>query len=239
MQRYFGKIYKKQVCLDDQDKFHIVKVMRCRVNDRIEVVSEGIVYIAEIVSIKPLEIEVVDEIKENNELKNDVVLICSLLKGDHMDLVIQKATELGVEEIVLLQTERTVAKIRSIEKEYKLERYRKIIKEAAEQSKRTRLPLLYQVIKMDELVDIQADVKFIAYEGAKGNTSSFNSLLSKIKPHERVAVMIGPEGGFAASEVDIAEELGYHKISLGKRILRAETAAFYALSVIANQLEKK
>jgi len=239
MQRYFGRIYNKQVCLDDQDKFHIVKVMRCRENDRIEVVSEDKVYICEIKSIKPLTIDVVDEIDENNELKNDVVLICSLIKGDHMDLVIQKATELGVEEIVLLRSERCVAKIRPLEQEYKLERYRKIVKEAAEQSKRTKLPLIYQVINMDEIGDIRADIKFIAYEGDKGLTTSFNAMLNRVKPHERIAVLIGPEGGFSPKEVDIAEEHGFHRISLGKRILRAETAAFYALSVIANQLEKK
>lgn len=238
MQRYFGKIYNKQVCLDDQDKFHVVKVMRCRVNDRIEVVFEGKVYIGEITSIKPLEIDVVDEIKENNELKNDVVLICSLIKGDRMDYIIQKATELGVEEIVLLQSERCVAKIRTIEQEYKLERYRKIIKEAAEQSRRTRLPIIYQVIKMEDLGNIQADVKFIAYEGSKGSTKEFNSMLNKVKPNERIAIMVGPEGGFSPIEVDIAQEHGFHKISLGKRILRAETAVFYALSVIANHLEK-
>lgn len=239
MQRYFGRVYKKQVCLDEQDQFHVVKVMRCRVNDRIEVVSEGKVYVSEIKNIKPLEIEVVEELEENNELKNDVVLIVSLLKGDHMDLVIQKATELGVEEIVLLQSERTIAKIRQVEKEYKLERYRKIVKEAAEQSKRTRLPLIYQVIKMDDLGDIRADIKLIAYEGEKGCTNSFNSMLAKVRKHERIAIMIGPEGGFSPLEVDIAQEHGYHKVSLGNRILRAETAAIYALSVIANQLEKK
>lgn len=239
MQRYFGRIYRNQVCLDDQDKFHVVKVMRCRVDDRIEVVSEGKVYIGEIKKIKPLAIEVVDELKENNELKNDIVLIVSLLKGDHMDLVIQKATELGVEEIILLKSERTIAKIRPLEQDYKLERYRKIIKEAAEQSKRTRLPLLYQVINIEDIGDIKADVKLIAYEGEKGSTSSFHSMLKKIKPRERIAVMIGPEGGFSSSEVDMAIEHGYHKISLGKRILRAETAVFYALSVIGNYLEKK
>lgn len=239
MQRYFGKVYGKQVLLDDQDKFHVVKVMRSRVGDQIEVVSEGIVYLCEISSIKPLEIYVKERLEENNELKNDVVLIVSLLKGDHMDLVIQKATELGVEEIVLLCSERSIAKIRAVEKDFKLERYRKIVKEAAEQSKRTRLPLIYQVIKIDDLDDIHADVKFIAYEGAKGNTSEFCSMLSKVKSHERIAVMIGPEGGFTPLEVDIACEHGYHKISLGRRILRAETAAIYALSVIANQLEKK
>ena len=79
----------------------------------------------------------------------------------------------------------------------------------------------------------------IAYEGEEGPTKSFNKIVESIKPDQSIAVLIGPEGGFADHEVEIAIQRGYKKVSLGKRILRAETASFYALSVIANQLEKK
>ena len=239
MQRYFGKIIQKEVILDEGDQYHLVKVMRARKGDQIEVVYEGRVYLAEVTSVKPLRIDKLAQIKENNELKNDVVLICSLLKGEKLDLVIQKATELGVEEIVLLQSERSIVKIRNIDRDVKLQRFNRIVKEAAEQSKRTRLPLLYRVIKMDQLFEVEADVLLMAYEGEAGNTSSFLSAVKSVKPGERVAILIGPEGGFSVDEVNQAKEYGYKTVSLGKRILRAETASFYALSVLAAHLERK
>ena len=239
MQRYFGRIVDKQVILDDGDQYHIVKVMRAKVGDEVEVVCEGKLFLAAISSIKPLKITTIAQIKENNELKNDVVLIASLLKGDKLDLVLQKATELGVEEIVLLQSERSIAKIRNLDRDFKLQRFNRIVKEAAEQSKRTRLPLLYRIIKIDELPEIEADIKLMAYEGEQGSTSSFLSAIKGVKPGQRIAVLIGPEGGFSQDEVNEAVEYGYNTVSLGRRILRAETASFYALSVLAAHLERK
>ena len=239
MQRYFGKIIGRQVLLEDDDVFHLTRVMRAKVGDKIEVVNEGVVYVAQINRFKPLEIDVVRRLKENNELPNNVVLIASLLKGDKMDLVLQKATELGVSEIVLLETERTVVKFKKDDRELKIERFNKILKEAAEQSRRSVIPHLFRIITFDQLRDIDANVKMIAYEEEAGATNSFNKIVDSIKPGQKVAVLIGPEGGFAEHEVEIAMHNGYKKVSLGKRILRAETASFYALSVIANRLEKK
>ena len=233
MQRYFGNIIQKQVILADDDIFHLTKVMRARVGDQIEVVSSEKVFLCQVNKLKPLEIDVVSPIKENHELKAQVILVAALIKGEKFDFLLQKATELGVGEIVLLQTERTVVKIKPAEKELKLERYRRILKEAAEQCKRTKIPQLYRVLTIDQLDSVSANVKMIAYEGVNGNTSSFNSIVRSIKEKDKVAIMIGPEGGFSEKEV------GYKTVSLGQRILRAETASFYALSVIANHLERK
>ena len=237
MQRYFGNIQDGFAYLSEDDQFHVVKVMRGKVNDQIEVVSDEKLFLCDIISLKPLKIRVGKEISTNVELTNDVVLIVSLLKGEKMDLVIQKATELGVEEIVLLKAERSIAKINKVDEEVKLNRYRRIAKEAAEQCKRIRIPLIYQVIDFNQLDKINADVKMIAYEGMAGTSANFKNKINKIKKGERLAVMIGPEGGFSSKEVEIASENGYRKISLGRRILRAETACFYALSVIAYTLE--
>ena len=239
MQRYFGKIIGRQVLLEDDDIFHLTRVMRAKVGEKIEVVNEGVVYLAQINRFKPLEIDVVRRLKENNELPNNIILIAALLKGEKMDLVLQKATELGVSEIVLLQTERTIVKFKKDEKEVKMKRFNLILKEAAEQSRRSIVPHLFRVITFDHLSDIDADVKMIAYEEEAGPTNSFNKIVDAIKPGQKVAVLIGPEGGFAEHEVEIAIGHGFKKVSLGKRILRAETASFYALSVIANRLEKK
>lgn len=239
MQRYFGQIIMNQVLLGDDDIFHLLKVMRARVGDQIEVVSNEKVFLCQVNKIKPLEIDVVDEIKENHELKNKVILIAAMIKGEKMDLVLQKATELGVSEIILLLTERTIVKVKPAEKDMKLERYRRILKEAAEQCKRTRIPTLYRILRMEDIKDIDAQVKMIAYEEVSGHTGSFNSLVSSIKDKQKVAIVIGPEGGFSTEEIELAMDAGYAPVSLGKRILRAETASFYALSVIANHLERK
>ena len=116
MQRYFARTIGERVILSDDDVFHLTRVMRARKGDNIEVVSDGMVYLAQVQSIRPLEINLVKKIKENNELSNNVILIASLIKGEKMDLVLQKATELGVSEIVLLQSERSVVKIKKYDK---------------------------------------------------------------------------------------------------------------------------
>ena len=239
MQRYFGKIIGRQVLLEDSDIFHLTRVMRAKSGEQIEVVNEGVVYLAQINRLKPLEIDVVKRLKENNELPNNVILIVALLKGEKMDLVLQKATELGVSEVVLLKTERTIVKFKKDEKEVKFERYNKILKEAAEQCRRSVIPHLFRLIDLEHLHDVDADIKMIAYEEEAGPTNSFNKVVESIKPEKKIAILIGPEGGFAEHEVELAMHHGYKKVSLGKRILRAETAALYALSVIANHLEKK
>lgn len=239
MQRYFGKIVGTQVLLEDDDIFHLTRVMRAKVGEQIQVVTDGKVFLCQVNRFKPLEIDVVRRLNENNELPNRVILIASLIKGDKMDLVLQKATELGADEIVLLQTSRTVVKIKSDEKDAKLERLNKILKEAAEQSRRCKIPTLDHIIQFSQLKDIDADVKMIAYEGEEGPSSSFKKIVESIKPNQSIAVLIGPEGGFDIKEVQYAQDLGFKKISLGRRILRAETATFYALSVIGNYLERK
>ena len=239
MQRYFGRVFKNQVILDEDDVFHLTRVMRCKVGQQIEVVDEANVYLADIISAKPLVIVVNKKIRENNELPNEITLVTALIKGDKLDFVLQKATELGVSEIVLLETKRTVVKIKKEDRLNKIARFNKILKEAAEQSKRTRIPALYRVLDVKRLKQVDADIKIIAYEGMEGPSTSFTKMVNKIKPGKKVSVVIGPEGGFTEGEIEIAEKFGYTKVSLGKRILRAETASIYALSVIANKLESK
>lgn len=239
MQRYFGRIVDNQALLGEDDIFHLTRVMRAKEGEKIEVVSDGLVYLCEVTRFKPLTIRVLKKIVENNELSNQVILIAALVKGEKMDLVLQKATELGVSEIVLIQTERTIVKIKNDGKDVKLERFNKILKEAAEQSKREEIPALYRIITMNQLKDIEADVKMIAYEGEEGPSASFTKIVESIKPKQKVAILIGPEGGFSEKEVELAEAQKYKRVSLGRRILRAETASFYALSVIANFLERK
>lgn len=238
MQRYFGSLDNNNIILNQDDIFHISRVIRNKVGDLIEVVIEEIVYIGKITSFTPFTCMVLEKTNKNNELDANIVLCCALLKGEKMDFVIQKATELGVNEIILVQTERCIAKIKSSDKDNKIKRFNKIAKEASEQSKRNKIPLIYQIIPFNDITRLHADIKLIAYESAISETSSFINEIKNIKKNQKCIVLIGPEGGFSSKEVDYATGVGFHIVSLGKRILRAETASLYSLSVIANILEQ-
>ena len=237
MQRYFGRKLNNSILLDDEDVFHLTKVMRARKGEEIEVVADENVYLCEVTNLKPLQIVSKKQLKENNELPNYVILIAALLKGDKMDFVLQKATELGVSEVVLLTSERTIVRLKNHQNDLKLGRYQKILKEAACQCKRTKIPYINSIIDFSRIDEIHANLKLIAYEGSKGSSSSFNKKIESLKPGKRVAIIIGPEGGFSEAEIQYATNCGYIPVGLGNRILRAETASIYALSVIANRLE--
>ncbi|MFA5421561.1 MAG: RsmE family RNA methyltransferase [Bacilli bacterium] len=237
MQRYFGEIFEGRAILCEDDVFHLIKVMRGRVATEIEVVSNGKVYLCHIEKMKPLIIRVQGEISEDRELKSDVILIMAPIKGDKTALVLQKATELGVREVVLLHTSRTVVNFNHRDLIDKLSRFRKILKEAAEQSQRIHIPTISYLDDIAKLASIRADHKLIAYEQQSGPTSGLNKILKSLKKQERIAIVIGPEGGFAPEEIEVAKSCQYIPVSLGHRILRAETASIYALCVIANALE--
>ncbi|MDD4154293.1 MAG: RsmE family RNA methyltransferase [Bacilli bacterium] len=237
MQRYFGEVFEGHAILSEGDVFHLTRVMRAKIATEIEVVSDGRVFLGRVEKIKPLFVKIQKEIIEDNELKSDVVLIMAPLKGDKMDLVLQKATELGVFEIVIISTSRCIVHFKKDEVTHKLARFQKIIKEASEQSKRTHIPLISYLNYWNDLSTIRAHHKFIAYEEQSGPSTDFHKYIKQVKKHDRIAIVVGPEGGFTGEEVDRAKTLKYIPVSLGHRILRAETASIYALSVIGNLLE--
>ena len=237
MQRYFGEVFEGRAILSEGDVFHLTKVMRCKIGMEIEIVSDGHVFLSRVEKVKPLSIKVLKQVIEDHELSSDIILIMAPLKGEKINLVLQKATELGVNEIVLLLTSRTIVRFNHKDIIAKLTRFKAILKEAAEQSQRTHIPTISYVDSISKLNSLTAKHKFVAYEQQSGPTGGFNKLIKQIKKRERVAVVIGPEGGFAGEEVDELKNLGFIPVSLGQRILRAETASIYALSVIANFLE--
>ena len=237
MQRYFVKeIVRDEVVFEKDQIHHIVNVMRMRVNDQITVVSNGEAFLATINSTNPLVVKLIENLHEEHELKNDVTLLYCIPKGEKLDLVIQKATELGVSEIILVQSERCIAKITKENKEKKLIRFNKIALEASEQSKRTRVPLIDKVIDYKDISKFTFDHSFIAYEDE--GEISFKEKIEQIKEGETIGIIIGSEGGFSRREVDYAIEKGYQSVSLGKRILRSETAVFYALASFGLILER-
>ena len=237
MQRYFANIDKDYfVHLNPDDEHHVSHVMRMKKNDEIEVAHEGKVFLCRIEDFNPLRIVVIHEIENDVELKEDITLLFALTKGDKIDLVLQKATELGVKKVALIESERTVVTYEGKDQEKKLARFNKIMKEASEQSHRLVVPTLlgiYNLINLPQ--EVFSDINYVAYEKDANDT---DSIFSKVTKGKSVTILIGPEGGFSEQEINRLTSLGFIRTSLGKRILRAETAAIYALSVLGYLLEK-
>lgn len=237
MQRYFTSFKdEKNITISNDDIFHIVKVMRMKINDQFEINNDGDIYLAQINSLVPFSFKILKKIDENHELKTKIILLYCLPKGDKIDLVLQKATELGVNQIVLVNSSRCIAKINDENKEKKLARFNKIIKEATEQCKRNNLPALKDVIKFNEISNYQSDLNLIAYENSKMSNQELKDLLRNFKGNT-VTILIGAEGGFSKEEVEYALKNNFISISLGNRILRSETSVFNLLSILGYELE--
>ncbi|MDY3250139.1 MAG: 16S rRNA (uracil(1498)-N(3))-methyltransferase [Candidatus Choladocola sp.] len=173
------------------------------------------------------------------ELPSKICLFQGLPKGDKMELIIQKAVELGVYEIVPVATKRTVVKLDKKKEEAKRKRWNAISESAAKQSKRLIVPEVKPVMSFAEAVAYAADYgkKLIPYELAEGMETTRN-IFADIHAGDSVAIFIGPEGGFDEREILTAQEAGIRPITLGRRILRTETAGMTVLSVLMFQLEQ-
>jgi 16S rRNA (uracil1498-N3)-methyltransferase len=178
-------------------------------------------------------------VKEANvELPAKVTLYQCLPKADKMELIIQKCVELGVSEIVPVASKRCVVKLDDKKASGKVSRWQGIAEAAGKQSKRAYVPIIGQVLSYkDALKDAaKADIKIIPYELSE-DVESTKKIFENIKPGQSVAVLIGPEGGFEEEEVAIAREAGFTPISLGKRILRTETAGMTVMAWLTYCLE--
>ena len=238
MQRYFADIDEKYfVHLNKDDEHHVLHVMRMKKGDEIEVVSNQKVFLCRLDETNPLTISMVHEIATDVEISEDVTLLFALTKGDKIDLVLQKATELGVKKVALIASERTVVKYDEKDLEKKCLRFKKIMKEASEQSHRLIVPEFLGVFNLKNLPkEVFSDINYVAYEK---DASDANNSFKGLSKGKSVSILIGPEGGFSEQEIENVTKLGFIRTSLGKRILRAETAAIYALSVLGYLLENE
>ena len=227
MQRYFAlKKEKEYIILDESDIFHIFNVMRNKEKDLIECVLDNILYTCEIIDNK---FRVIDQ-QEVIEQKTKIELIIPILKEQKMDLILQKTTELGVDEITIVSTERTIVKIEG-KVDKKITRWTKICKEAAEQSKRINIPLIKGIYK---LKDIELDKNTLGLvtnpEEAK---TTIKSILQNKQSYDKITLVIGPEGGLSQREIEDLVKKGFISISLGKRVLRTETTPIYLMSILS------
>ena len=179
-------------------------------------------------------------VKEDGvELPAQIYLFQGLPKGDKMELIIQKCVELGIYAIVPVTAKRCVVKLHDKKSKTKITRWQGIAEAAAKQSKRRIVPKIMEVMSFREALDFVADfeVKLIPYELAEDMRKT-KEIIGNLKPGQKIAVFIGPEGGFDESEVQAAMEKGVEPITLGKRILRTETAGFTILSWMMYRLEE-
>lgn len=173
------------------------------------------------------------------ELPGRIYLFQGLPKADKMELIIQKAVELGVYEIIPVETRRCVVRLDGKKAVKKTERWNQIAQSAAKQSKRMLIPEVHSVMTYKEALHYAEtlDVKLIPYELAEGMKDTKN-LISQIHPGQSIGIFIGPEGGFEEGEVEAAVSAGASPVTLGKRILRTETAGLAILSVLMFHLEQ-
>ena len=173
------------------------------------------------------------------ELPSKLYLFQGLPKSDKMELIIQKAVELGAYEVIPVETRRAVVKLDAKKAEAKVKRWNAIAESGAKQSKRIMIPKVTEVMTFKEALEYSKalDVKLIPYELAEG-MSQTKEVLKEIKPGQSVGIFIGPEGGFEEGEVEMAREYGAVPITLGKRILRTETAGMTLLSILMFQLSE-
>ena len=246
MQRYFVKGNVSETThslVFSKDQVHqLKKVMRVRAGEQFEVVDDASqLAIVEVTELDPFEVKVVELLEQKVELPVSVTIAVGLSKGDKLDWIVQKATELGVSEIIPLSLTRNVVKWNGDKSAKKIERLQKIAEEASEQSHRLKVPCVTSVMTLKELANYTSDFeqKLIAYEeSAKvGESLQLVKSLQSLQENERVIFVFGPEGGIEEQEVALLEESGYIPCSLGPRILRAETAPLYALAAVSYQCE--
>lgn len=219
----------KQLVLDQEDTYHIAKVLRHKINDEIVVIFQEKKYLVRIIDLAPIvTCETIKELASDSELPIKVTLVMALLKEQKFDLIIKKAVELGVYKIVPIQLERCISVVRSSEKmSNKLARWQKIAKAAAKQSNRNIIPEIMPIVtKISDLKNYQSELNFLAYENA-----TIGQWATDLQSKKSVTVVVGPEGGISEKELENFLMLGFASISLGRTILRAETSPLYFLSV--------
>lgn len=243
MHRFFipsSAVDGSRIVICGKDAHHIKNVLRMKPGEQFLACTEkGELYTCEIISTgEKIDTSIVDFSKAASELPCRVVLFQCLPKKDKMEFVIQKAVELGASEVVPVISERTIIKLDEKKKAARLERWNTIAKNAAEQSGRSIIPEVSEPVPFKRALDISSkcDIKIQPYENAEGMERT-RKVFASLKPGMTVGVIIGPEGGFSENEVCMAEEAGFQTVTLGRRILRTETAGLTALSFIVFNIE--
>lgn len=245
MQRIFVEKEKidNEIKIVGEDVKHIQNVLRYKIGDALEIVVDGKVYNAQITNMTSDEIycSITNVLENTEEDKIHLHIIQGLPKADKMELIIQKTIELGANEITPLEMERCVVKLDDLTVRKKVERWQKIAKSAAEQSKRNCIPKVNDIVNLKKMLELlrDYDIVIVAYEEEKQNTlkEELEKLKNMDKANYKIACIIGPEGGITAKEIEILTQNNVKCVTLGKRILRTETAPIALASIIMYEME--
>ena len=228
------QVFEPHITVSGEDVRHIVNVLRRKAGDELLLCDgQGTDYTVKITHVDRSEIETEIVSRRQRESRYPrITLGQGLPKSDKMDLIVQKATELGVAALVPLVTERTIVKIKDEEK--RISRWAKIAREAAMQSNRADIPQIGRVVSFEEFLRTAAlEPRALLLLPWEEGTESIKNILRQHPGAENIIVIIGPEGGFSAAEAATAKSRGFLPVSLGPNILRTETAALAVLSMIS------
>lgn len=236
-----AQISSVDVRIEGSDVNHIKNVLRMKCGEKIRISSDsGRNFYCGLSEISDafVRADILEELEENTELPNRIYLFQGLPKSDKMELIIQKAVELGVHEIVPVAMKNCVAKLDEKKAASKIARWQEIAKSAAKQSKRSLIPEVQMPLSYKLAVQqaMELDVILVPYENERGMQAT-REVMESIQPGQSVGIFIGPEGGFDPSEIELIKE-NAHLISLGNRILRTETAGLATLAMLVYHLEK-
>lgn len=241
MARFFvpqAAIKGKNVIITGPDVKHITRVLRLEPGDFISVITDGREYTAVIKEAEAREVrcEITGEETVNSESPLEIHLYQGLPKGEKMELIIQKSTELGVFQIVPVICDRSIVKLDRKKAQEKQQRWQRVAEEAAKQSRRTGVPIVTEPVDFREAVGLVNDGPGIVpweQEAAQGIKRVLLPLRGKTK---KIAIFIGPEGGLTSGEIELAKAQGIIPVSLGSRILRTETAGIAAAAIVQYEL---
>ena len=235
-----AQIGREFVTITGADVNHIKNVLRMKAGEKIRISNQqGRDYYCEISEVTDtfVQADILNEDVASTELPSKIYLFQGIPKGDRMETVIEKAVELGVYEIIPVAMKYCVVKLDAKKEDAKVARWQKQAEAAAKQSKRSIIPKIHPVMSYKEAVEyaMQCDVRLVPYENERGMQGT-REALSTIKAGTSVSVMIGPEGGFAEDEIAQVKD-SMQVISLGKRILRTDTAGIAVMSMLMLELE--
>lgn len=216
------------------DYNHIINVLRMNIGDTFLVSSDKKSNLCEIESFDSETVTalIVEENYQNTELPLNIYLFQGLPKGDKIEFIIQKSVELGVFAVIPTEMNRCVVKLDEKKKKSKVARWQAISESAAKQSKRNYIPKVFDVLSYKQALEIAKtlDLLIVPYENEEGMLTT-KRVLEDLKNCKSVGILIGSEGGFDDNEIELAKEIGGKVISLGKRILRTETAAITSVAM--------
>lgn len=211
--------------IDGDDYNHLVNVLRFQLGDKLEIAYNGKIYLANIIEIenKSLEIELLEELDINNEAKTKITLFQGIAKGNRMDYVFQKGTEIDISSFSVFTSERSIVKLNDRNKKTRKERWEKIIEAAGKQSFRNIIPKFNGFYEFEEMLEELNRFPLIIAPYESEEEKTLKEIL-KTERYGEIAIVIGPESGFESSEIEKMKNIGANIITLGPRILRTETA---------------